>query len=169
MLLRITGPESSGKTTLALQLAAALDGVYVAEAARRYLEARNGAYEEQDLTHIWAAQQEAEDSARASSASFVICDTGPEVIAVWAAVKYGTIPPVVHQAVRSRSYDLTFLCAPDLPWEADPLRETPLPEDRAALFERYRALVPDAVIIHGTARIEQALRAVYSTIVSGPR
>jgi nicotinamide riboside kinase len=52
MTILVTGPESSGKTTLALNLAWALDGVYVAEAARDYLEERKGDYNEADLPEI---------------------------------------------------------------------------------------------------------------------
>ena len=160
----VTGPESSGKTTLSRQLAWALDGLFVAEAARDYLELRGGDYVEADLLQIWQQQAEAEDTARASSASFVVCDTGPEVIRVWAEVKYGRCPSEVLQACTERAYDLTLLCAPDLPWEPDPLREAPDPAQREALFTRYRELLPEAVIIQGENRLEEAIRVVTSMI-----
>lgn len=159
-VIRVTGPESSGKSSLAARLAAALDGIYVAEAARDYLTARNGKYTEGDLPAIWSAQKEAEDAARASSASFVVCDTGPEVIAVWAEVRYGRVPPALAAAVRDRNYDLTLLCYPDLTWEPDPLREAPDENLRKALFEKYFALVPEANVISGSARTEQALTLI---------
>jgi nicotinamide riboside kinase len=140
-----------------------LDGVYVAEAARDYLEARNkGHYTEADLPLIWAKQREAEDTARASSASFVVCDTGPEVIRIWAEVKYGRCPEDVLQATKERNYDLVFLCQPDLPWAPDPLREAPDEQARRALFDRYVSVLKpiDYIIISGLNRLEVALQAV---------
>ncbi len=158
----VTGPESSGKTTLARDLAFALDGLYVKEAARSYLLARNGQYSATDLLAIWQIQKEAEDAARASSASFVICDTGPEVIRIWAEVKYGNCPPEVLHASETRHYDLILLCYPDLPWEEDPLREAPVANDRLALFELYQRILPTerTLIIRGKNRLAQALIGV---------
>lgn len=158
----ITGPESSGKTTLAQQLAASLGGVYVAEVARAYLEARDGRYTEADLPVIWQQQAAAEDTARASSAAFVICDTGPEVIRIWAEVKYGRCPEAILRASEERYYDLVLLCAPDLPWVADPLRESPELSDRLELFNCYLAILPVArtYIISGDERLEQVLKLI---------
>ena len=158
----VTGPESSGKTTLSRQLAWALDGLFVAEAARDYLEQQGGTYEAEDLPLIWQQQAKAEDAARASSASFVVCDTGPEVIRVWAEVKFGTCPPEVLRACEVRRYDLVLLCAPDLAWEPDPLRESPDLTQRGALFDRYQELLPKAVIIRGEHRLEEAFKATHS-------
>lgn len=156
--LLITGPESSGKTTLARHLARTLDGCYVAEAARDYLEQRDGKYTEADLPKIWELQAAAEDTARASSAAFVICDTGPEVIRIWAEVKYGRCPEAILRASEERYYDLVLLCAPDLPWVEDPLRESPDVADRDNLFRRYLALLPAerTFIIHGEERLPLA-------------
>jgi nicotinamide riboside kinase len=155
--IRVTGPESSGKSTLARALAWALDGHYVAEQARSYLGERGGHYERGDLIHILHRQLEAEQM---SSASVLCCDTGPEVLRIWSEVKYGTCAPALLRAFHEVSYDLTFLCAPDLPWQADPLREHPDPGDRQALFGRYRALLPTAITLRGGDRTEAALRTV---------
>jgi NadR type nicotinamide-nucleotide adenylyltransferase len=162
LFILVTGPESSGKTTLARQLAWALDGVFVAEAARDYLELQGSNYDEADLLKIWQQQAEAEDTARASSASFVVCDTGPEVIRIWAEVKYGRCPPEVLHACTERSYDLILLCMPDLPWVPDPLREAPDLAQREALFARYRELLPKAIRIRGENRLEDAIRVITS-------
>ena len=169
-VIRVTGPESSGKSTLARALAWALDGRYVAEAARDYLGRRGGRYVAADLPLILDAQLRAEDAARATPAGFVVCDTGPEVIDVWARVKYDHSPPRVRRAVAERSYDLTLLCAPDLPWQPDPLREHPDPAARAALWQRYRTTLAGTagslVEISGGGRAEQALRAVFAALAT---
>lgn len=159
MTILVTGPESSGKSTLARNLAWALDGVYVAEAARDYLEERGGVYTEADLPAIWAKQEEAEDAARASSASFVVCDTGPEVIRIWAEVKYGQCPPNLITETKDRPYDLVLLCLPDIPWTFDKLREAPNAEVREALLGQYRSVLKTKQYheISGEGRLEQAL------------
>lgn len=164
MTILVTGPESSGKTTLAVRLAAALDGRYVAEAARAYLTERAGKYSEADLPLIWSAQRAAEDDARQSDASFVVCDTGPEVIQVWAEVKFGRAAEDVVRAVKERPYDLILLCTPDLPWEPDPLREAPDGRERQSLFNRYGELRPDAHIISKAHRLEQAMGFVQAVV-----
>ena len=158
MVIRVTGPESSGKTTLARALAWCLDGAYVAEQARPYLHQRGGSYTEQDLRYIWQQQVREEFRARQSGASYVICDTGPEVIYIWGQVKYGRSAAPVRHDLQQRSYDLTLLCAPDLPWVPDPLREAPDLTQRQELFVRYQTLLPEAVVIRGQDRIGQALR-----------
>ncbi len=151
---------------MARDLAWALDGIYVAEAARDFLEAQDGEYVEADLPKIWNLQKKAEDAARASSASFIICDTGPEVIRVWAEVKYGHCPEEVAIATRERPYDLVLLCQPDLPWAFDKLREAPEPGQRKLLFERYKSILKgkNNHQIQGRARLAQALKLVQKYI-----
>lgn len=92
--------------------------------------------------------------------SYLVCDTGPEVIYVWSEVKYGQVAPSVREALRQVKYDLTLLCAPDLPWTYDPQREHPEASDRWKIFERYRILLPDARIIRGQERTATALRLI---------
>ena len=51
-IITIVGPESSGKSTLARQLATAFGCPWVREYARAYLEGRGGNYDETDLVKI---------------------------------------------------------------------------------------------------------------------
>ncbi len=133
----LTGPESSGKTLLAERLSAQLDAVLVEEYAREYLHQREGRYEEADLLAIWRGQADREQAY--PHASCLVCDTGPLVMAVWSAVKYGRIHPEIEAAAATLDYDLILLCAPDLPWAPDPLREAPDAAERWRLFRRYQA------------------------------
>ena len=118
---------------------------------------------------IWEAQRHAERHARSSGASFVICDTGPEVIRIWSEVRYGRCAASVRSACREVQYDLTLLCTPDLPWTYDPLREHPDVAARWALFARYQRMVPGAVEVRGSNRVAQALHALADHTGSIPR
>lgn len=160
MKILVTGPESTGKSTLSYQLAVCLGGQFVPEAARSYLEGLNRPYTFPDLATIWRIQSADEAAAVRTGAAFVVCDTGPEVIRVWSEEKYGRCAPEVLQAVRERPYDVRLLCYPDLPWTYDPQREHPDPADRHRLFQRYRELLPSATVIAGNRRLADALAAV---------
>ena len=162
MKVLVTGPESSGKSTLARSLAWILDGYYVEEQARQYLHKLTHAYQASDLPLILRQQLAAEQRGVRSGASYVICDTGPEVIDIWSQVKYGIPVPGMELAESTTAYDLTLLCAPDLPWEKDSLREHPDPTAREQLFQRYRIRLPQAHVISGTDRIGQAQDALLS-------
>jgi nicotinamide riboside kinase len=48
------------------------------------------------------------------------------------------MPEWMDQEIQSCPMDLFLLCRPDLPWEADPVRENG-GENRLKLFELYRS------------------------------
>lgn len=138
MTLRIvfTGPESSGKTTLAQHLAAHYGAPWVPEYARTYLNRLSRPYEAKDLLEIAQGQLYREDRISAGSPRLLLCDTDLLTIKIWAAYKYQAVDPWIVEQVAQRPYDHYFLCKPDLPWEDDPLRENP--DDREELYQRYR-------------------------------
>lgn len=131
----ITGPESSGKTTLAQALAGHLGVKHVPEFARTYLEFLGRPYVPEDLPAIFQGQMAWEDFYLAKNQPFLICDTDWTVIQVWEMV----IRPDQHLQVPQRPWDLALLCRPDIPWEDDPLREHP--NDRDMLFAKYLKLL----------------------------
>lgn len=144
--IAVTGPESSGKTTLARTLAEAFDTAWVPEYARTYLELKPGAYTLKDLEQIaigqaamvWATAKSREN------APCIFLDTWMLEIAIWAEYRFGTIPGIVAQLLTDYPPDLYLLCQPDLPWEDDPLRENPL--DRDTLYQKYAAAVDQSGI-----------------------
>lgn len=165
--IAIVGPESCGKTTLTRDLAAVWDAPWVEEISRGWLEARGGRYTAEDLPVIARLQREAEDAAAAATTSrHLFCDTNALVVRVWSQVKYGQVHPDVTAAEGLDRYALHLLTAPDLPWEADPLRESP--HDRDRLFDRYQAALRAAgvpfVVVRGVGadRLAVAHAAVAS-------
>ena len=135
MLVVITGPESSGKTTLAQRCGAHLSCAVQPEIARDYL-ASNMAYTPKDLLNIAAQQSKAEQTLVARH-DVVVADTDLQTICIWWQEKFGPLPEGLRLAYHKQSPRLYLLCRPDLTWVPDPLRENP--HDRERLFTLYRA------------------------------
>ena len=170
----ISGPESSGKTTLAEALAHHYGTVCAREMARPYLEVKKRSgitvgYAEEDLLSIARSQVEEEDRVGASididAPRILFCDTDLITIRIWGEEKYGRSDPWIAQQTEQRPYDLWFLCAPDMPWEPDPLRENPLDRDRLfGLYEQeLNALGRTYAVIQG-GRMERLHRAVHAVV-----
>jgi len=133
----ILGPESTGKSTLAAALAAHFQEPWVPEVAREYLEKLVRPYVYEDLLQIGRQQMQLEDELAEGAKNYLFCDTDLRVIQVWSWHRFGKIDPWVLEELERRTYDLILLCATDLPWHADPLREHPDLEIRVQLFEQY--------------------------------
>ncbi len=128
----ITGPESSGKTTLAKQLSDYFNALYIPEYAREYLEENGLNYTYDDVIRI--AQHQIHSIA-STKAPIVICDTESLVLHIWLDVKFKHTPEFIIDSIRNNLCDVYILCAPDIPWEEDEQRENP--NDRAFLFDLY--------------------------------
>ncbi len=132
----LTGPESSGKTTLAKQLAEHFQANYVSEFARQYLNGIERDYEKEDLIEIAKGQVKSESILGPRSTNLLFCDTDLITIKIWSDYKYKETAPWVLQQIDRRYYDLYLLCVPDIPWKEDSQRENP--DDRDELFELYK-------------------------------
>ncbi|MFZ4521816.1 MAG: AAA family ATPase [Bacteroidales bacterium] len=133
--IAITGPESTGKSMLAEQLAAHYKTVWVPEYAREYLEVLGKPYEEHDILLIAQGQAAAETGMLMKATKYLFCDTELLVTKIWSDVRYGRCDPWILENVDSNRYDLYLLCDIDLPWQYDPLREHP--DQRQYLFDLY--------------------------------
>ena len=136
----ILGPESTGKSTLAEMLAQHFAEPWVPEVAREYLEKLDRPYTYEDLLQIGKQQMNLEDELALTATRFLFCDTDLRVIQVWSQHRFGKVDPWVLEEIARRTYDLILLCAPDLPWQEDPLREHPELEMREAFFAKYLQL-----------------------------
>jgi NadR type nicotinamide-nucleotide adenylyltransferase len=136
----ILGPESTGKSTLAEKLAEHYAEPWVPEVAREYLEQLDRPYGYDDLLQIGRQQMQLEDEMAAGAKNHLFCDTDLRVIQVWSQHRFGKVDPWVLEEITRRTYDLILLCAPDLPWQEDPLREHPELEMRQQFFDVYQQL-----------------------------
>jgi nicotinamide riboside kinase len=168
--IAISGVESTGKTTLALALSKALDAEVAFEAARTDPRVRAGTIERPDLKRLanaqWQACMAAEDRASKSQSSAVISDTDSTVIRMWGRWVFDAEIPGLEGLEQWA--DITLICAPNIPWVADPLRSLPDLSDRQNLHQRYLDELQNRadhpwVLIDGLThekRLEQSVRAV---------
>jgi HTH-type transcriptional repressor of NAD biosynthesis genes len=166
----VFGPESTGKTTLAKDLAVAFESSWVPEWARSLLETRGGQLEGLDWTEIIRGQVASEEALVRDANRVLFCDTDPLATVVWAEALHATLPPEVCRAAHERRYDLTLLLAPDIEWVPDPVRY--LPGKGEWFFERcVRALEKAGrryVVVRGdrAARLLAAREAVASCLTA---
>lgn len=114
--------ESSGKSTLAAAIQAKYGGLLVHEYARTYCEKKIDFIHKEDVIHI-GDQQLIEYQNVKEADGLVIFDTNILTTIIWLKDKFHTRLQRFHNALQSQQFDLIFLCAPDLPWEDDGIRE----------------------------------------------
>ena len=113
MNIVITGPESVGKSTLAMQLSHFFKGIYVPEYARAYVEVLNRPYDFEDIENI-AKQQVQEYQKQQNNKDICFLDTFLIVTKVWFLHCYKRIPSWFNEAMEQSPIDLYLLCVPDL-------------------------------------------------------
>jgi NadR type nicotinamide-nucleotide adenylyltransferase len=166
--IAITGPESTGKSTLTAWLANHYHTGYAEEYAREYIDKLNKPYTADDVEAIAHGQLIREKEILPTCNRIMFTDTELLVIKIWYEHAYGSCPRWIHQAIKAHPYHLYLLMDTDLPWEYDPQREHP--HLRRELFHRYHEELKrygfNHVIIsgHGRAREEMALNAVEQLI-----
>jgi len=137
MRIVVTGPESTGKTTLALQLADYFGGKYIPEFAREYVEKLARHYTFEDVEAIARKQVNQYFETDQNADKYCFFDTWLIITKVWFQWVYGKQPDWLEDEIVGCPVDLYLLCRPDLPWEADAVRENG-GESRLLLFEQYR-------------------------------
>lgn len=162
--IAISGPESSGKTALAIGLASHYGTWYVPEFARSYLERFGPQYTESDLERIIEGQIRWWTWPSAPSGVLRFMDGDASILHVWQHLRFASESAILKNWVQQHPPRLTLLCAPDLPWTYDPLRENE--HDREALFERYKAVLDQWGFPHqtvsgvGDARLASAIATI---------
>jgi NadR type nicotinamide-nucleotide adenylyltransferase len=134
--IAITGPESTGKSQLAGQLAAHFHTVWVPEFSRAYIDSLQRPYDYYDIAAIARGQLRNEEQLAGKASRLLFCDTDFIVTYIWSVFKYNKCDPWVERQINEHRYDLYLLCNTDLPWEPDALRE--YPEKRSELFSLFK-------------------------------
>ncbi|HAH25128.1 MAG TPA: ATPase [Prolixibacteraceae bacterium] len=135
--IAVTGPESTGKTTLAHQLADRYKGQYIPEFAREYVEKLPLHYTYADVEAIAKIQVQQYQATTTDTGQLFIFDTWLIITKVWFNWVFGKTPNWLEDEILNCPIDLFLLCLPDLPWEPDPVRENG-GENRLKLFDLYK-------------------------------
>lgn len=137
--IAIYGPESTGKTTLAKQLAEHFNTVWIPEFARDYLqqkwENKQQICQKEDLLPIAIGQTKLENEGLQKANTFLFADTNLMVTKVFSDIHYGETDPVLEKAAKKHKYDLFLLTDVDVPWQKDDLRDSP--DDREKTLQIF--------------------------------
>jgi len=161
----VTGPESTGKSTLSEQLAKHYHTVFIPEYARTYVENLGRPYAFADVEKIAYRQIEEVKEFAIKANGLLFLDTFLIITKVWFDVVYQKCPEWLIKAIRHCDIDLFLLCTTDLPWEPDDVRENG-GEMREKLFKIYQQELinfnlPYAIIEgKGAKRLENAVRLI---------
>jgi len=124
----VFGPESSGKTTLARDLAGHLDTVHVPEYGRAYTDAFGTDVDNDGLLAIARGHVAATAAAARQANRILVMDTDPVLTAVWSDMLIGSRDPWFDSFVDTA--DLYLLTGIDMDWEDDGTRYFPDDETR---------------------------------------
>ena len=160
------GPESTGKSTLARDLARHYQTVYAHEYARPLLDLKAGRCDGDDFPLIARGQVATEEAMARQANRVLFCDTDPLLTVIWHRTLIGPAPGWLEELADARRYDLYLLLDVDVPWIDDDQRyfrdEAPrrvfLEQCEAELRRRGRRYV----LVSGTweRRLAEATRAV---------
>lgn len=146
----ITGPESTGKTTLTEQLAAHFNTVFVPDYSRIYLNYINRPYTYEDVLHIAERIVKMESDMARIANGILFTDTDLINIKIWLEYYNWKVPDWINEEIN-KQYNHYLLMDIDIAWVADNQRNNP--NDRDILFSRFESIL-------------KALNAPY-TIISG--
>jgi len=123
--IALIGPESTGKTTLCMQLSEHYKTVWVPEYARLFMEKLKREYNHDDVIHCARVQMKTEDEMISQANRFLFCDTELINYKIWFEDKFQKIPEWLQDEIEKRKYDLYLLTSPDLLWIDESIRENP--------------------------------------------
>jgi NadR type nicotinamide-nucleotide adenylyltransferase len=141
----VTGSESTGKTTLARQLAEHFDALWVPEQARVYAERVDQALTAEDVAPMASEQIAAEDAAMIDAGRrnvrWMFLDTDLLSTVVYARHYYGSCPAWIEAEARARLGELYLVTDIDVPWATDSVRDRP--ESRDLLHLEFQSVLTE--------------------------
>ena len=160
----LTGSESTGKTTLARQLAAHYGVEYVPEFVREFAEKKGAPLAMSDHGPIAHGQMALENEYADRADHLLFQDADLLSTVAYCNHYFGACPPWIEETAIARRPALYLLAGIDVPWEADGIRDRGKGRDamHALFVDTLRRLkAPYSVIIGlGEQRLQKAMAAV---------
>lgn len=167
----IVGAESTGKTTLAQELAQHFKTVWVPEYGREYTEISVGPeaffqhkWRDDEFVHIAKKQVELEDQLARDANRVLVCDTDVLATCIWQERYMGHVSPEVERIASQRRYSLYLLTNCEIPFMQDGLRDGE--HLREGMTQRFRDELTKRqwpwILIHGSH--EQRMRSSLDAI-----
>ena len=141
MRMVFTGPESTAKSSLATWVSNYYKYRLIPEYSRIYLKDKAGCYDQNDIMQM-AVRQHCMAFEGRGGAMGQIEDCDLLTYLIWLFYKYGELDQDIYLMWLDNLPSLYLLCAPDILWHADPLREHP--DDRKVLFSIYMKFLNSA-------------------------
>ncbi len=165
MRICLHGPESTGKSDLALALSSHFGCETVPEYGRSYCEVHGSDIDMAALVHIGQVQDALNwEAADRAGSNPVIFDTDSLITSVWAEMMFNRQDPWFDSAEPTGS--LYLLTDIDLPFAEDGLRVYGMAADRARFFALAQAALErrgvrwELISGHGETRQSAALEAI---------
>ena len=115
------GPESTGKSTMARQLAEIYDTEFVPEVAKEIITSNDFTVDE--IIRIGYAQTERVNEKLKTANKILFCDTDLITTEIYSKKYLGGVPEALFELEKKMHYGLYFLFDIDVPWVADGLRD----------------------------------------------
>jgi nicotinamide riboside kinase len=168
-LIALVGAESTGKTTLARELAARLGGISLPEVLREFCDKQGRVPRRDEQRHITRHQIQAEAAAalraEQQGASLIFVDCTPLMTAIYSELLFSDSTLVAGAIAHHANYTATLFLQPDIGWQADGIQRDgahmQAPVTQALARYLPQTSTPFALVDgSGTARLQNALAAV---------
>ena len=168
----ITGPESTGKSTIASELAKHYNTVWVKEYLREFAEdkySKNQKLIYSDNLLIAEGQVNFELEAIKKANKYIFCDTDILQTFIYSHEYYNKIQPELEEKLKASNTDLYILLNLDVSWKEDPLRD--MPNDRIRMFNIFEETLikfkKRYIVLEGKdeTRLQNAIKLINNTFL----
>ncbi len=128
------GPESTGKSVMAKQLAAYYHTEFVPEVAREIVSSNEFTIDE--IIKIGYAQTERIIEKAKTANKILFCDTDLITTQIYCRHYLGIVPDVLYELEKKITYNQCFLFDIDVPWVGDGMRD--LGDSRQVMLEIFK-------------------------------
>jgi len=151
------GPESTGKSTMAIEMAEWYETEFVPEVAREMIKSNNFTVE--DIIAIGHAHLQRIEEKTNIANKILFCDTDAITTQIYSRHYLHVVPPILHTLENKVKFDTYFLMDIDVPWVPDGLRD--LGTQRDAMMKVFSAALKErgipSVLVSGTYEQRKAV------------